>query len=82
MRLVRLGDDDHSGRLPVKAVDDAGPLHAADPAQAPRAVREQRVDKRVLARARPRVDDHPGGLVDREEPLVLEEDIEPDVDRP
>ena len=48
------------------------------PLRLPAAMRQQRVDERVLARARAGMDDHARRLVDRQQLPVLEEDLERD----
>ena len=81
MRLVRLRHENDTRRLAIEPVHDPRPLHAADPAQRPLAVREQRMHERVLARRRPRVHDHARRLVDREQVLVLENHLERNLHR-
>ena len=63
-RLVITGNDQQPGRVPVEPVDDPRPgAVAAD-------LPDQPVDKRRAARARRRVHDQPGRLVDHQQPLV------------
>src|SRR3546814_1941453 len=55
-------------------MDDPRPRDAADARQLPRAMVEQRVDHRAVEIARGGMDDHPRGLVDDDQMLVLERD--------
>ena len=79
VRDVGLGDDQQARRVLVDAVDDARPRNAADARQRSAAMVEQRVDQRAVEIARRRVDDQPGGLVDDQQMLVLEDDRQRDV---
>jgi hypothetical protein len=75
MRLLRARDDEQARRVAVEAVNDAGPvgiLAAGRPT-------EQPVDESASSPPGSWVDDHPGGLVDDEQVLVLEGDSERDV---
>ncbi len=44
MGAIMLGGDDQPRRILVDAMDDAGPRHAADSRELPRAMVEQRID--------------------------------------
>ena len=79
MGAVGLGDDHDAGRVLVEAVDDAGPLDAADARQAVAAMVDQRVDQRAGPVAGARMDDQPGRLVDDDQVVVLVENVERDV---
>ena len=57
-------------------MDDAGPRHAADAAELPRAMMQQRVDERVFLVAGGGMHDQPGGLVQHEQRVVLEKNVE------
>ena len=63
---VGLGDDEQAGRVLVEPMDDAGPLHAADPREARAAMADQRIDQRAVGMARRRVDDEARRLVDHD----------------
>ena len=76
---VVLGDDQQARRILVDPVDDPGPRHAADAATGSAAMMEQRVDQRPVAVAGGGMDDQPGGLVDHQQMLVLEDDRQRDV---
>src|SRR5690349_1113522 len=60
---VMLRDHHHSGRPAIETMDDPGPLHAADPAEAGDMM-EQRVDERAARMPGRRMHDHAGRLVD------------------
>jgi hypothetical protein len=49
------------------------------PDKLPRAMMEQRIDQGAVEIARCRMDDQPGGLVDHDQMLVLEDDVERDI---
>ncbi len=74
MRAVRLGDDQQARRVLVDAVHDAGALFAPDARQRIAAMRQQRVDQRAGRAARRGMDDHPGGLVDHDQVIILMRD--------
>ncbi len=78
MRLVVFGDDEAAAGVLVEPVDDAGPRHAADAAQLPGAMMQQRVDERVFLVAGGGMDDEAGGLVQHEQRFVLEQNVERD----
>jgi hypothetical protein len=71
---VGLGDHQQAAGVLVDPVDDPRALHPADPGQAVAAMGDQRVDQRVLRRARCGVDGHSGGLVDHDQCGVFVDD--------
>ena len=73
VRRVVLGDHHQPRRAAVETMHDPGPLLAADAAEIVDVV-QQRVDQRAARMARRRMDDHPRGLVDHDEVVVLVED--------
>jgi len=77
VRAIGLGRDHHAAGVLVQPVHDAGPEHAADPRQIA-AVVQQRVDQRAAGVTGGGMHDHPGGLVDRDQIGVLEQDRERD----
>ncbi len=81
MGSLGLGSNHDTGSKLVEAVDNAGPLHAADAGQLSLAMMEQGVDQRAIPAAGRRMDGHAGRLVDDDEVFVLEQDIERDVFR-
>ena len=76
MRLVVFGDDEAAAGFLVEPVDDAGPGHAADAAQRPLAMMQQRVDERVFLVAGGGMHDQSGGLVQHQQRFVLEQNIQ------
>ena len=75
VRDVCLGHDEKPGRVPIEAVNDAGPLTSADvrePGQPP----EKGVDERPGPVARCRMHDHARCLVDDHERIVLVNDVD------
>jgi hypothetical protein len=72
VREVALRHQNHPRGLAIQPVHDARPFDASDPAQLAFAVREERMNKGVIPRARTGMHDHARGLVDREHVLVLE----------
>ena len=60
---------------------DAGTLDATDATELAFAMREQRVDERVVARAGAGMHNHAGGFIDREHVLVLENHFERNLHR-
>src|SRR4029077_11075407 len=84
MRCVIFGHHKAAACFLVETMDDAGSLFSADARQS-RPVAEQRVHQSVLAVACARVDSQAGGLIDKDEVAVFEEDLKrnrlwPDVD--
>ena len=79
MSDVGLGDDQQPRRVLVDPVDDARPGNAADPRKAAAAMMQQRVDQSAVRIARRRMDDQPGGLVDDQQMLILEDNPQRDV---
>lgn len=59
---IVLGGDDQAAGVPVDAVDDTGPLFAADAGQRIAAVMQQGVDQRAVGMARRRMHHQPTGL--------------------
>ena len=76
VRGVVLGHDHQAAGELVEAVDDAGPRHAADPAELTAAVMQQRAHERVVLVARGGMHHHPGRLVQHDQPFVLEHDLQ------
>lgn len=74
---VSFCDGEASAGLFVEAVDDAGALDPADPAEVA-AVVEEGVDQRAGEVASTRMDDESGRLVHHEDGIVLEEDVDRD----
>jgi eukaryotic-like serine/threonine-protein kinase len=76
---VGFRNNEAAGGVLVEAVDDAGPLDAADAGELAVAVMEQGVDQRAIGISRCRVDDHAGGLVEDDEIFILKQNIQRDV---
>ena len=74
-----LGGDETPRRVLVQPVDDPRPLHSADPGEGIAAVMEQRIHQRAALMPGGGVDDHPLGLVDDQQVLILKEDIQRDL---
>ena len=72
MHLVALGDDEQAGGVAVQAVHDPG----APVLLAARDATGERLRKRAMAMPARRMHDHPDGLVDDDQVLVLERDGE------
>ena len=77
--LVGLGHHHQAGGVLVEPVHDAGPLDAADAAEAVAAMGDQRIDQRALRVAGGRMHHQACRLVDHDERVVLVDDIERDV---
>ena len=75
MNRRRLGDDDDPGGELVEAADERRPLRSRPVARMPQQGVQQRAG-RVLVGG---MHHHAGRLVEREQVIVLEEDVEPDV---
>ena len=63
---VILGHDEAAAGVFVKTMNNAGPGHAANAAQLPGAMMEQRVDQGVFGMAGGGMNDQSGRLVERE----------------
>ena len=74
VRFVVFGSHQAAAGVFVQAVDDAGPGNAADAAEPAGAVMQKGVDEGVFRMARGRVHDQPGGFVDYDQVIILEED--------
>ena len=75
MGLIGLGHDEHSARVAIEAMNDAGTSRAARAAE-PIEMKLQGAGERAGPMPFGRVNDHARRLVDRGEPLVLEQNIE------
>ena len=76
VRGVVFGHNEQPGGFLVETVHDARTLHPADPAQAARAMRQQSVHHRVVARAHARMHHHTRRLVEHDQVLVLKNHFE------
>jgi hypothetical protein len=66
---VRLGNNQQSRRVTVQPVHDSRPLAVLSGQRRPPG--EEGVDQRIVPMARRRVHNHPGGLVDHQQSVVL-----------
>ena len=76
---IVLGDDQKSARILVDPVDDPRTDDAIDRREPPGAVKEQRVHERAVPVARRGMHDHPLGLVDDQQVVILVDDVDGDV---
>ena len=76
MGRVRLGHDQHAGRVLVDPMHDAGSLLATNSGQRGAKMVQQRIDQGAGGGARGRVDDHARGFVDNDQIIILVQDGE------
>ena len=81
MGFVILGHHQAAAGFLVEPMDDARSRHAADAAELPGAMMEERIDQRVRLIARRGMHHQTGGLVQNEQRVVFKNDIERDVFR-
>ena len=79
MRFVVFGHDQTAAGFLVEPVDDARSRHAADAAEFPGAMMEQRIDERVFLVPGGGMNHQPGWLVQHEQRFVLKQNLERNV---
>lgn len=79
---IGLRHQHHARGLPIQPVHNARSLHTTDSAQRTRAMRQQRMNQRVLPCTSPRMHHHACRLVDRDEVLVLVQNLKGNFNRP
>lgn len=78
MSLVGLGDHHQAAHILIEAMDDAWPLHAANPGECACAVMQEGVHQRAAVMAGGRVHHHARGLFQDQQMLVLEQHVQRD----
>lgn len=72
---IIFGDDEAAARILVQTMDDAGPCHAANPAEFPLTMEQNGVHDSMLAVASTRMDHHSRRFVEHEKVFVLVQNI-------